>query len=242
MTIQASGSKAMSVGANSIEFFDIAGIVARLPDTEASTEIRGLDEGSIKRLRELYTPARADFALNDPALSTAIWGRYDAEARSQLWRTLIVEHPLLYLRHRAAVFYWLAGMGGIWQCVPMAVGVDGSPEFLAAAGMTPGVSAHARALSEIERPIVTTPVFRGWLYIALLVIASAVTLVRRKGQVRVVLAIELIALWAFVGGFLPTAIACDVRYLYPLVPAVTMILLFLILRREAPPVPEAALL
>lgn len=214
-SIHAAAGDDVSVGTRLIKLYDIAGIEARtgsgpLARAGASTE-------QLAELDRLYTPTRIDTLggpLIDPMLAPL---KGDSQAIDRMWRSAIAESPSAYMAHRWDAFAWLTGLHGPERCLPVHVGVDGIPEYLAESGLRVEQDARDQRLFRALQPWIASPVWRHWAYV-LLGVLLAIVAWRRGREARWALLPWVAGLAAFTAGFLPTSIACDFRYLYTLVP------------------------
>lgn len=230
-TIAGNDGRDLSVAPGVIQTYDIAGVVARLPSDVALRTIPGLLPEDDANIRSEYTPARADF-LNPAGLLERL-PQHSGMSLRQIWWHVVSEYPLLYLRHRAALMAYMIGARDVMQCVPTHVGIQGGAEYLKADGLSEEVGPRARFLYEGEQFFIHSPVWRHWLYLGILAICTVAALRRKRAPGHTTLLVFMFTLWIFVAGFVPTAIACDFRYLYPVVPTITGIAIVLLTGRGA---------
>lgn len=161
---------------------------------------------------KLYTPERVDTLqksqrLSDARDDTPLW------LTTMQWRHLIVYHPLLYLKNRAAIFRWVFLTPHIEACVPFLVGVSGPPATLRALDMAARYDERDAALETYAQNFVGTPVF-SHAFFAVLGLAAAIILLRRRSPSDIAIVFLLAAAGMFIMTFFVISLACDYRYLY----------------------------
>jgi hypothetical protein len=198
-----------------LQTYDIVGAAARDPGFRF-----GVLQARAPRLAALlrgdgvpvYSPARID-TLADP-IFTETDGRRDlVQPLADQWRALILDHPLLYLRQRAAAFRWVLLTPAPSECVMAETGVDGDPDALAAAGLTERQTPRDEALDSYAGAFARTPVLSHAVY-GLAAIGLAIMLVLRRHGADIAVAAMLGGALAFTASFAVISIACDYRYLY----------------------------
>lgn len=225
-TVVGNGGRDMSQGPTFIEVYDIAGITVLLSPEEAMRTIPGLTPDTDARMRKGYRPERADF------LDSA-WFESHLSAQAKLplrdiWLTAVKRHPVDYARHRVRLFMRLSGAGNIYECLPTYVGVAGVEPFLSGVHLKAEVSERAQMLFDLQAKFFSMPIWKNWFYIAGLVVLTVAAIAIKRARHRTSVLVYLGTLIVFVGGFLPTAIACDFRYLYPIIPPLTAIALLML--------------
>jgi len=223
--IRGGDGKDLSVGFRAIQSFDLAGMEAF--SREGPLVRAGAPPQALAELQHHYSPERIDFLDRTPALGTFLSSR--GEAIAEDWRSAIVADPLAYLTHRAEVMRALLGGHPAGACLPVHFGVDGFDHQLAALGMERGVDAIDRQLYQLAKPWFGTPVFKHGSYAILLALILCVVAARRKGRSRLSLLILGASVMLFYASFVPTAIACDFRYLFPAIPLLTLLAAALLL-------------
>ncbi|RAR60630.1 hypothetical protein C7401_109153 [Paraburkholderia unamae] len=231
-TIAGNGGRDLSVAPGVIESYDIAGIVARLPTDVALRTIPGLTPQDDANIRSEYTSARADF-LNPAGLQGRL-PQQSGMSLQQIWVHAVSQYPLLYLRHRAALMAYVLSARDVTQCLPTHVGIQGGAEYLKADGLKEETNARASFLYKGERFFIQSPLWRHWIYLIVLAVCTLVALFARSTRGRPTLLVFAFTLWVFVAGFIPTAIACDFRYLYPIIPPILGMAIVLLTGRAAP--------
>lgn len=213
-TISGSGNRDVSQGLSLIMAYDIAGVLADIPEGEVQQF--PLPELVSSHFRASYSAQRVDMMMADPVVSQYL-NTVTAKDLREVWIRALKSHPGAYLRHKADAFSWLLGIHDVELCVPIYVGKYTLPDDAAASGGQESYDDRARLLKHGERILRDTTVFRNWFYVLLLVISSVVVIFRAQGVGKLVgLGISCSA-WIYLLTFVPTSIACDVRYLYPVV-------------------------
>ncbi len=146
----------------------------------------------------------------------------------EIWIKVVSTYPMEYLTHRAKAMAELLNTGNIYACLPIHVGIDGNKDYLEAAGIARGTSYRAALIYDAAKSLFNTPIWRNWFYLLIASATVAWVIFKRTIQNRSTVLVYLAALLLFIGAFIPTSIACDFRYLYPVIPTLTGILLFLI--------------
>jgi len=224
-SIHAAVGDDVSVGTRLIKLYDLAGIEARVGEGPFARD--GASAAQLAALDRAYTPTRID-TLGGPVIDPMLAPLHgDGERLDRMWRDAIGAHPGAYAAHRWDAFAWLVGFNGPDGCLPVHVGVDGIPDYLAESGLKAEMDARDHRLFHVLRTWIATPLWRHWFYVAIgLVLAVAIW--RRGRSARWALLPWVAGLAAFTAGFLPTSIACDFRYLYTLVPCAGVLALALL--------------
>ncbi|MGS1121654.1 hypothetical protein [Rhodanobacter sp. UC4436_H3] len=211
-TIAGSANRDVSQGLSLIMAYDVAGVIANTPDGEVQSFF--MPDLVARHFKASYSAQRVDTMMADPVVSRYLNGVTKMELR-EVWMHALKLHPRAYLRHRVDAFSWLLGMHDIESCVPIYIGKYTLPDDAAASGGQESYDDRARLLKHGERILQDTPVFRNWFYILLLAVFSAVVIFKARGDGKLIgLGISCSA-WIYLLTFVPTSIACDVRYLYP---------------------------
>lgn len=214
-----SDGKEMSVGFRSIQRFDLAGIEAYTSDGPL---VRlGAPAAALDEVRTNYTPERIDFLGRSPQLAAFLASRDESLASD--WRQAIIQHPHAYLTHRANAIAALLGVHRPGACLPVHLGHDGFDHQLNSLGLVRQADVIDRALYQAALPLFGTPIFKHWFYVGIGLFLLAVVIVRRRGRSRIVFLIAGSAIGLFYASFIPTAIACDFRYLFPAIPFLTIV-------------------
>ena len=246
--ITGAGDKSSAVGFRSIMSFDIAGTVAR-SDTKTEALPVPISEEQRAAIRRVYSSRNIDHLASDPL----IWGWLDAfteEQRRKAWLDLIRREPGAYLGHKWDVYRSVLTLNGLQGCLPLHVGVDGNSDYLRAVGIAEGRDARDLVVYALASAFFGLPLYRHWFYVlALLGATVAMAVVTLPLRFKAMCAVVALASALFYLSFLPTAIACDFRYLYGGIPLVSMLWIVLLVgsgsRRppaaDAPKVTTAAL-
>lgn len=212
---QAGPDEAASRGVRIVAHYDIIGAVVAKPalaldiigdhDPLAEQQIR-------RRATSLYTPERVDYLGQDREIGLALWGLPDDVVFAQ-WRTIVIQDPDAYLRHRWEVFRWVFATPKIDSCLPVYVGVSGPESLTTALGIAPLMEPSDQALFNYSTWYLDTPLF-SHVFFALIALVSAGVLLWRREAADVVIAAMLLSALAFAASFALISIACDYRYLY----------------------------
>jgi hypothetical protein len=159
----------------------------------------------------LYSPLHNDPFAADDQVNDAISNAPDGVI-GQAWRGLVLDHPLLYLRTRLAVFRQVLLTPDPFNCHFSPVGIDGPPQVLKALGLAARIRPRDQALADYARLFFATPVFShlAWGVLALVLM---IVLLRRRGDADLAVAGLLAAALLFTITFVIISIACDYRYL-----------------------------
>ena len=217
LDLRSDGNPGTSEQIRLLQVYDLAGAVARQPDL-ALDQLHDDDPRleSLIRTRgaRLYTPVRNDPLAADPQIAAAL-ADADPDEVSTQWRALILDHPLLYLRVRAAAFIWVFATPDIVACRPVFTGIEGPETELKELGILPRRDWVDLALYAYGTVFFGTPVFSHIVF-AILALACVVLLLRRRRPADIAIAAMLVAMLSFTASFLAISIACDYRYLYAL--------------------------
>ncbi|HEX4302581.1 MAG TPA: hypothetical protein VHZ78_07295 [Rhizomicrobium sp.] len=219
LNLRSDGSEGPRGQLRLLQVYDLAGAVARQPGLpmESLDDDDPVLEQSIRTEGvRLYTPVRNDPLASSPRIAAALDDTdADPDAVERQWRALILEHPGLYLRVRAAAFWWVFATPDIAACRPVFTGIEGPQKEMREMGIAPRRDARDRALETYGKAFFGTPV---WSHIAFGVLAlmCLVLLLRRRRPEDLALAAMLGGAFAFAASFFVISIACDYRYLYVL--------------------------
>jgi hypothetical protein len=192
--------------------YDLAGALASDPALALPLDSDpGLDRALRTSGRALYSPLQSDSFAADPAINQALSNAPDGVIAAA-WRTLVFEHPLLYLRTRWADFAAVAATADPVICHFVSVGVTGPPARLKQLGLTAGIRPKDQILGNYARPFFATPVFSHLAWGALALILMIV-LIRRAEPADLAVSGLLAGALLFAMTFLAVSIACDYRYL-----------------------------
>ncbi len=237
--ITGAGDESRVVGFRSIMTFDIAGTIARSGTaTEAlpvaiSTEQRAA-------VRRAYAGRNIDSLALDP-VAWAWLGPFTDQQRKLVWLSLVRHEPAAFLRHKLEAYGNVLDVNGLQGCLPFHVGVEGNREYLRAVGITEGRDARDLLVFGFASSFLSWPLYRHWFYgLALLGAAVAIAVLTLPPRVKAMCAVLALASVLFYLSFLPTAIACDFRYLYGGIPLVTMLWIVLLVGGSARQSPASA--
>jgi hypothetical protein len=223
--VAGSEGKDMSVGFRAIQSYDLAGMEAFA--REGPLVRAGASPAALAELQDHYTPERIDFLDRTPALSAFLASR--GGSLGEDWKSAIIDDPAAYLTHRGEVVRALLGGHRVGACLPVHFGVDGFDHQLEALGMARGADAIDRQLYQIAKPWFGTPLFKHASYVVLFGLTLCAIALRRKGRSRISLLLVGVSAVLFYASFVPTAIACDFRYLFPAIPLLTLLAVALLL-------------
>lgn len=219
----------LAVGARIIRTYDLVGIQART-GAEGPLARAGAPAAVLAAIPHAYGGDRVDRISADPAIG-GYFKTLDGARIEAMWWDAVRAHPVAYARHRLSAFAWLLGLRDPRRCLPVLVGVDGIPEFLAESRLRAENEPRDDWLYDKYKRLFDTPLWQHWSYVLLLGLA-AVAAWRRGPQTRRLLLPWVAGLGLFVAAFLPTSIACDFRYLYLVPPTLTALLLALLVPRQ----------
>ncbi len=210
LTLRGDGGEGAGAQLRLAQAYDLSGALARDPGLALPL---GRDDPALDRqLRgagaTLYSPLRNDPLMADRALSDAL-AASPPGAVAQSWRTLVLRHPLLYARVRAAAFRAVLVTPDIRFCHFAPAGVDGDPTMLAALGLAPHIRPQDAFLSHYASLFFATPVYSHPFWIAL----GLVLLIRLVRRGAIALSGLLAGALLFALTFVIVSIACDYRYL-----------------------------
>lgn len=220
----------VSVGLLTIAAYDIIGTVAYARPDDPSEWARAPGD-VIDRMRRDYSPERIDSSWASDEVQGYI-SRLSADDLKEIWLEGIRHDPHAYLTHRWAAYRALLGMESMDGCVPAYWGVAGIPEHLDVLGIPEAMDEKDRFLGRKILALKDGFFFRHWWYAGILALATLVALRPSKAPEIWVVRGALAAAWIYLVSFIPTSIACDFRYLYPMTTLATVIAIYLV--TEAP--------
>ena len=207
--------------------FDLAGMVCKSPLPTAELAVP-ITEEQRAAVRNSHASDRIDKVAKNP-IATAWFGTL-GDKRANYWRAMVMQNPLAYARHRMEAFGFLLGLEGVNGCLPLCIGTEGNALFLEQAGIPAMRDARDRLLYRIASTYFNWPIYRHWFWL-LLLMAAGVAL-WRVGMASAIfhmawpIAAACLLLYL---SYLPTALACDFRYLYPAIPLVSLLWSILLL-------------
>lgn len=230
-TIKAPATGAMWSGLLTIRDYDIAGIIAYSQTTDPSNWSEATSEVK-KEIKSFYSPERIDTIWNVPAIRN-YFDNLGATQGWSIWVHGIERRPVAYLEHRFGALAWLLGLRRMDKCVAAYWGIYGLPDQVAALGLHEEMDARAKFIGRMTSRLYGTPVFRNWFYALLLLAASVITVLKLRGEKRWVAGGIAVAAWLYLLSFVPTTIACDFRYLYPVACLSSMLCMYLLVHVPA---------
>jgi hypothetical protein len=225
-TVKSAAASQVSVGLSTVRAYDIAGMInyAKPGDAAGWADAPAAVQAKIK---SSYSPERIDTIWHEPLIRN-YFNSLSAKQYSLIWERGIEHDPKAYLEHRISAFMSLLGLRSIERCVPAYWGVAGIPEQVAALSLREEMDARARVIGRTSLELHETPVFRNWFYVLILLVSTAFVVLRTRGEQRLAAGGIAIAAWLYLFSFMPTTIACDFRYLYPVAGLSTILCLFLL--------------
>lgn len=225
-TITPQAKSPVSVGLLTIEAYDVVGMInyAKPGDTDAWAKVPVATKVAIQ---SGYSAQRIDTIWHVPAVRDY----FNAMSAGQLtttWMAGVRHDPMAYLKHRFAAFSYLLGLNSISGCVPAYWGVAGVPEQMTALDFREQMDSRARLIGRTAQQLYPSPVFRNWFYGVILLLSTAMLFWRTAGKQRWACAAVATSAWLYLGSFLPTTIACDVRYLYPVAGLSTLLAIYVL--------------
>ena len=218
---------ATSVGFRNIMIFDLAGIVSN-SDRGGSDYVFPATDEQLRAIRATYTPERIDTLDHTPFVQNWLGGLSTHDLRGAWW-AMLKQNPGAYLTHRAAAYKKLLGIDGINGTLPIHVGVEGNPAYLAQVGIEPGRNQRTQLVYDIARFYFDTPLYRHAFWLALLILVSAAAIYANLPKRLLAIAGSIsLATALMYASYLPTAIAADFRYLFGAIPLI-MLLMFVVL-------------
>ena len=227
-TVKPPSNGSVSVGIFTIQAYDIAGMIAGAKKGDPAAW-SGASLTVQKDIHAHYSSERIDTIWQLESVRT-YFNKLSAEQYMSTWANGIKHDPGAYVRSRLAAFASLLGLRSITGCVPTFWGIGALPEQVSALGLKNGMDARARFIGHTAIRLYATPVFRNWFYAALLLLASAATVCRLRDSRRVCGVSVASAAGLYFLSFLPTTIACDFRYLYPVACLSTLLCIYLLSR------------
>lgn len=226
-TIHTPAEYGSQVGFRGLMQYDSAGMVA-VAKTSTDALPVPMTEQLRAQIREVYSADRGDFLWRSPAVTEWL-SKPGYAGVSQRWKTLVVNEPGAYVRHKLAAFRSIMNLDGVKACLPVHVGVDGNHEYLRRIGFEPGLDRYDQSLYYFAQSIFRWPVYRHWVYaVALLVAGIAALIFLPATRLKVGLVVAGIATGLLYLSFLPTSIACDFRYLFAAICMVSLIWIVLV--------------
>ena len=131
--------------------YDLTGMLSRDPHLKLDRLER--DNPTLAALlrgrgQKFYTPERIDPFQDDPIIREAIDNAPNGPILAQ-WQSSALAHPFLYIKTRAAAFWWVLATPDRIACRPLFTGVDGDPATMAKLGLVE----HWRPPQNIVNPM-----------------------------------------------------------------------------------------
>jgi hypothetical protein len=165
------------------------------------------------RGQTFYTAERIDPFQDDPIIRAAI-DKAPSTLILEQWQSSVLSHPILYLKTRAPVFWWVLATPNRIACRPLFIGVDGDPAAMATLGLVHRWRPQDEFLNQYGLALVGTPFFSHLLFAVLAAgLLLWLTIISRGGADLAVAGLLASAL-AFAASFFIVSVACDYRYLY----------------------------
>jgi hypothetical protein len=235
--ITGAGDKSIVVGFRSIMHFDIAGTVARSGTATEALPVR-ISAEQRAAVRRVYSSRKIDFLATD-SVAWAWLEAFTDEQRREAWWALVRHEPAAFLGHKWEAYRNLLDLSGLQGCLPFHVGVEGNREYLRSVGIAQGRDGRDLLVYLLASVFLSWSLYRHWFYVlALLGAAAAMAAVTLPPRLKTMCAVAALASALLYLSFMPTAIACDFRYLYPGIPLVTMLWIVLLAggsARQSPP-------
>ena len=212
-------------GATLVMLYDIAGMWSHRRTNERLLPV-GIPVEIAQRMRTAYSAERIDGLLAAPGLRD--WAIAEGRRRMAAhWWAMFRAAPTAYLEHRWNTTIALLGFSDVGRCVPGYWGVAGLPPMLDALGIEERMDPRDRMIGRINAWLSGTPVFWNATYLLALLILVPIA-ARRFGFFSEEVIVGVAAL-AYATFFIVAGVACDVRYLFPVVLVVTVLLISVVL-------------
>lgn len=230
LTVRPQAHGPVSVGIRTIQAYDISGMIA-MADPDDPSKWSGASSQVKSDIKARYSSQRIDTIWHLPTIRGYFNGLSDRKITS-VWLRGIEHSPMTYFRARAHAFSELLGLHQIAGCVPAYWGVYGLPSQVKALGLENKMDVRALSIKHVAEALYATPVFRNWFYALILFFASTIAVFRLSGETRMVAIGVSVSGWLYFLSFIPTTIACDVRYLYPVATVATVLCIFVLTRTK----------
>lgn len=226
-SINSLDGKFESVGYNSIMKFDLAGIVsnADMPNTYF---VYPISAEQLTAVRSVYDSSRIDYLERSKVALDWLY-LSDGELR-RAWFQMIKQNPGAYLQHRASAYAALLGLHGIAGTLPIHVGIEGNPTYLASVGMALGTNKRSQLLYNIATSFYHWPIYKHifWMItlVGVVIIGTRLTLPKPLKLIGFSITASSALMYA---SFMPTTIASDFRYLFATIPLIMCLILMMTL-------------
>jgi hypothetical protein len=215
LSFRVTGDSATVAQVRLLQIYDIVGMKKAVPSLGLHTLAAKEPELTAEVVGDgvrLYTPVRNDTLIAAPRFLAALAASEPANVLAQ-WRDLVLSHPWLYLKERAAVFWQVFATPDVSLCMPYKVGIEGPPDKLAALRMTERDDDRDDALDSYAGALQATPLFSHVFYFIIGAVCFVVLALRRSDADKAMMAM-LAGFVLFAASFFFISIACDYRYLY----------------------------
>lgn len=234
-TINSLDGKFESVGYNSIMKFDLAGIVsnADMPNTYFAHPISA---EQLTAVRSVYDSSRIDYL--ERSKIALDWLNLPHNKLKHAWFQMIKQNPEAYLTHRANSYAALLGLHGVAGTLPIHVGVEGNPTYLASVGMATGTNKRSQLLYGIASSFYEWPIYKHISWLLALIGVVTIGMMSAIPKPLKLIGFSITASSALMyASFVPTTIASDFRYLFATIPLIMclMIIVTLSANRTKPP-------
>lgn len=201
-------------GVRIVQTYDIVGAAARapLPLSRLDRFDPKLDDAVRAAAPQVYTPERVDKLDDDAALGEAL-SRAPDEVIQAEWLDLVVQHPGLYLKVRAADFRQVFQTPIIDRCLPVHLGSDGPAQAMRDLKMPRRWTNDDQRLYNYVTWFLDTPAYSHVTY-ALIALGVGLALLWRREPADLAMAGLMGGALAFAASFFIISLACDYRYLY----------------------------
>lgn len=223
-TVRPQPRGSISIGIYTIQAYDIAGMIANAKPGDPA-KWSGASQAVQSDIKAHYSSERIDTIWHLEPVRDYL-NTFSAQRYMSVWLHGIEHNPKAYMKSRVDAFASLLGLRSIVGCVPAYWGENGLPEQISALGLRNEMDARARIVGHSAQNLYGTPVFRNWFYAFLLLAGTILTAFRIHGEVKIPAVGVVAAAWLYWLSFLPTTIACDFRYLYPVAALASVLCMF----------------
>jgi hypothetical protein len=225
-----------SRGVVTVMAYDVIGTTAMSPTGEPARS-HGADDATIAAMKGTYNPETIESSIHEPLIG-AYFNRLGPDELATMWKAGVTQHTDAYLAHRWGALSALLGFGSMERCVAAYWGVSGPPEYLSRLNLADEMDPRDRLLGRNAIELRETFLLRNWPYVLLLAIVSIVLLRSGRREDTLSTFAAAIAAWLYFGSYIPTTIACDLRYLFPVVCLSTLLAVHLLSRPARPDQPS----
>lgn len=226
-TINSLDGKFESVGYNSIMKYDLAGIVsnADMPNTYFAYPISA---EQLTAVRSVYDSSRIDYL--ERSKIALDWLDLPHGELKHAWFQMIKQNPRAYLVHRANSYAALLGLHGVAGTLPIHVGVEGNPNYLASIGMALGTNKRSQLLYDIASSFYQWPIYKHISWLLVLIGVATIGIISTIPKPLKLIGFSITASSTLMyASFVPTTIASDFRYLFATIPLIMCLTLIVTL-------------